>query len=245
MPNWRTDLLDTAMQTHDAHGLLNEILVVTRRLGFDHAAYGSVRRIPLSRQKLFIINNYAESWKRTYASHGYLDVDPYVARCLKSPQPVTWDPALKACNPAFWEEAAAHGLTEGWGQSLLSGDTQGLMTFARSGEAISLAELRTKQAELCWLSHITHVGMCRLQRQEAGCLVAQNIELSLRETEILKWTADGKSAHEISMILGISTRTVNFHIDHCLTKLDCQNKIAAVVKATLLGLLWNTKLSNS
>jgi LuxR family transcriptional regulator len=64
------------------------------------------------------------------------------------------------------------------------------------------------------------------------------VELSQREKEILQWTADGKSSDDVSVILGISKRTVNFHINHCLKKLGCQNKIAAAVKASLMGLLW-------
>lgn len=241
MTDWRTQLLDTAMQAKDIQGLFNEILVVTRRLGFDYAAYGSLRRLPISRQKLFVINNYPESWKTNYASNNYLNIDPYVEKSLKSLHPLVWDRDLKTYNPGFWEDASAHGLNEGWGQSLLSCDTQGLVTFARSGESISLTELKAKQAELCWLSHITNLGMCRLQQKEFDYAALLNIELSFREKEILRWTADGKSSHEISMILGISTRTVNFHIDHCLAKLNCKNKISAVVKAALLGLLWNTE----
>jgi LuxR family quorum-sensing system transcriptional regulator SolR len=244
MTDWRTELLDTAMQAKDVDSLLNEILVVTRWLGFEYVAYGSQRRFPVSRQRLFIINNYSDNWKATYASNQYLNIDPYVAKCLKSSQPLVWDSHLKTCNPGFWEDAAAHGLNEGWGLSLLSCDAQGLVTFARSGEPVSVTELKAKQAELCWLSHITHLSMCRLQQLEDDRAVPVNIELSLREKEILRWTADGKSSAEISMILGISTRTVNFHIDHCLVKLNCQNKIAAVVKAMLLGLLWSKQLSN-
>ena len=67
----------------------------------------------------------------------------------------------------------------------------------------------------------------------------QLIESSLtaRETDVLKWTADGKTAYEISRILNISESTVNFHIKNIMLKLDCANKIQAVAKAALIGLL--------
>jgi len=58
-----------------------------------------------------------------------------------------------------------------------------------------------------------------------------------RELDVLKWTADGKTAYEISRILYIAESTVNFHIKNVVTKLGCTNKIQAVAKAALLGWL--------
>jgi len=39
------------------------------------------------------------------------------------------------------------------------------------------------------------------------------------------------------VILGISTRTVNFHITAILAKLDAVNKTQAVIRALMLGML--------
>ncbi|GAB3353599.1 helix-turn-helix domain-containing protein [Lysobacter tyrosinilyticus] len=61
--------------------------------------------------------------------------------------------------------------------------------------------------------------------------------LSAREVEVLRWTAEGKTASEISQIVNISERTVNFHINNAMMKLDAANKTAAVVRAVVLGLL--------
>ena len=61
--------------------------------------------------------------------------------------------------------------------------------------------------------------------------------LSQREREVLEWTACGKTAEEISRILELSVRTVNFHVNSLVLKLKCCNKTAAVVRAALLGML--------
>jgi NADP-dependent 3-hydroxy acid dehydrogenase YdfG len=61
--------------------------------------------------------------------------------------------------------------------------------------------------------------------------------LSQREREVLEWTACGKTAEEISRILDLSVRTVNFHVNTLVLKLQCCNKTAAVVRAALLGML--------
>lgn len=238
MSHWQAELLENAVSTTDVELLFDNIKAVARQLEFDYVAYGSRTLFPLTKPCLFLINNYSPAWQTAYAANRYLEIDPYVFRALRSVKPVLWDAELKALAPDFWLEAQSHGLSEGWGQTLLNSEAQGLVTFARGGDPITALELETKQAELSWLAQITHLGMTRLRLRGLGSVLPVPIELSQREKEILQWTADGKTSDDVSIILGITKRTVNFHINHCLKKLDCQNKIAAAVKASLMGLLW-------
>lgn len=57
------------------------------------------------------------------------------------------------------------------------------------------------------------------------------IKLSPREKEILKWVKEGKTSWNISVILNISERTVNFHIDNIKQKLNVMNRAQAVAVA--------------
>jgi LuxR family transcriptional regulator len=61
--------------------------------------------------------------------------------------------------------------------------------------------------------------------------------LTDREIEVLRWTAEGKVSVDISDILGITERTVNFHICNCMKKLGATSKTSAAVQAALWGLL--------
>ncbi|WP_298231865.1 2-isopropylmalate synthase [uncultured Azohydromonas sp.] len=61
--------------------------------------------------------------------------------------------------------------------------------------------------------------------------------LSAREIEVLQWSAEGKSAGDLATILGISERTVNFHVQQAMQKLNAPNKISAVYRATVTGVL--------
>jgi len=61
--------------------------------------------------------------------------------------------------------------------------------------------------------------------------------LTLRELDILKWTADGVSSRKIGDVVGISENTVNFHIKNILLKMDCSNKTMAACKAIRLGIV--------
>jgi len=61
--------------------------------------------------------------------------------------------------------------------------------------------------------------------------------LSEREVEILHWVREGKSNHEIGMVLSISPLTVKNHIQRILKKLQASNRTQAVSKAMGLRLL--------
>ena len=57
------------------------------------------------------------------------------------------------------------------------------------------------------------------------------IELNDREVETLTWAARGKTSAEIAEILGITKRTVDFHVDNARIKLGAPTRTAAVIKA--------------
>lgn len=59
--------------------------------------------------------------------------------------------------------------------------------------------------------------------------------LTIREMEVLKWSAKGKTAAEVAMILDVKPRTVNFHIGTAIRKIGACNKISAVVQAAKDG----------
>jgi DNA-binding NarL/FixJ family response regulator len=59
--------------------------------------------------------------------------------------------------------------------------------------------------------------------------------LTARETEVLSWIAQGKTNHEIGVILSACTGTICKHVEHILCKLDVKNRTAAAVIA--LGVL--------
>jgi DNA-binding NarL/FixJ family response regulator len=62
------------------------------------------------------------------------------------------------------------------------------------------------------------------------------IHLTEREREVLTWAARGKTSAEIAAILGVRERTVNFHCDRAMRRLDVTNRTQAVAKAIAQGL---------
>lgn len=55
--------------------------------------------------------------------------------------------------------------------------------------------------------------------------------LSPREGEVLHWVAEGKTNQEIGLILGISARTVQTHLEHVFAKLGVVSRAQAVAEA--------------
>ncbi|WP_339141025.1 helix-turn-helix transcriptional regulator [Pseudoalteromonas galatheae] len=56
------------------------------------------------------------------------------------------------------------------------------------------------------------------------------IKITKRERDCILWASEGKTSWEISQILGISERTVNFHLNNCIEKTNSANRQQAIVK---------------
>jgi DNA-binding CsgD family transcriptional regulator len=95
-----------------------------------------------------------------------------------------------------------------------------------SDEALSLTELKI-------LGDYFHSHMLRRN----GIDTAEALVVSARELDCLRWIAAGKSAWESSVILGISERTVRFHLNSAREKLNCTTTTQAVAKVVAQQLI--------
>lgn len=62
-------------------------------------------------------------------------------------------------------------------------------------------------------------------------------KLSSRESDCLFWACEGKTAWEISKIMGLSQRTVTFHFMNVTNKLRANNRQHAVALAIMQGII--------
>jgi DNA-binding response OmpR family regulator len=72
----------------------------------------------------------------------------------------------------------------------------------------------------------------RLAGGERTWLWPKTVGLNDREVEVLTWVARGKTSAEIGQIIGLTKRTVDFHIDNARGKLGAATRTEAVIKAT-------------
>jgi LuxR family transcriptional regulator, quorum-sensing system regulator SolR len=236
--SWQEDSLQTVVTASSQAELFAMLTETAKRLGFDYCAYGMRAPLPITNPKVSMFSNYSDEWKATYVREGLIRVDPTVQHGMRSFLPMVWTEELFSGVPDFWESARANGLNFGWAQSCADpGGNRGLLTLARSAERFSEAELRDKNERMSWLAQMTHAAMVRLDADQLAPRVGHT-PLTARELEVLRWTADGKTSGEVGDILNITERTVNFHINQCIEKLGVNNKLAASVRAAMLGLLF-------
>lgn len=237
MSSWRTQCLErlTPVAASPA-SLFKELQAIVAELEFEYCSFVLTTPVPTSRPNVAWSSNYPAPWVDRYLSNKYLDIDPIVRRTAADVRPLVWSEALLEEQPGFREDARAYGICHGWALALHGPHmATGLLSLARSHQPVTAAELDAKEMKLVWLSHVIQgmAGEAEMQGQvpESAC------QLTTRECEVLRWSAAGKSADEIGTILGITRRTVTFHITSTLRKLNVTNKTQAVAKALLWRLI--------
>ncbi|WP_445180841.1 autoinducer binding domain-containing protein [Pseudomonas sp. McL0111] len=183
------------------------------------------------------INNYPKTWNQLYEKQNYSKIDPVIAHCNHSMLPIVWSKEVFSQTPQLWSDLQQHGLRHAWSQSFLQAES-GLCTM------LSLAR---KNGPLSPLELYEHFGYMFYVTSHMSDLFVRNMpkrpdkpaqpKLSPRELEVLKFSAVGKTAYEISRILCLSERTVNYHVQNVIVKLNVCNKISAVIAATRIGII--------
>jgi LuxR family transcriptional regulator, quorum-sensing system regulator CviR len=180
--------------------------------------------------------SYASDWLYAYCKNEYAGVDP-VLRSLPSGLPSqTWAQSYSTARSQrqieFIEEARSFGLTHGITTGLLD-RRRGFATFFSfaGGDARGLARYRGFLEYLApYLHRVLMAGTPAAAPERAR-------GLSPREMTVLLWMKEGKTNWEIARIVGVTERTVRFHVESIFTKLDASSRTQAVAVALEQGLL--------
>lgn len=234
LKNLLQDLLHAASAQKSEDDLFSEVIAHAYSLGFDHCTYGVRSIIPITRPKVILKSTYPEDWQEVYQKN-YLTVDPIVHHGVRSLAPLVWTEKTFSKVPSFWEDARSYGLQYGWSQSCRNEiGVMGLLSVCRSNDQLTSLELAELEPHLVWLTQYAHLSIS----QELIDSELPELNLSSRECEVLRWTAEGKTSSEVGQILGLTERTVNFHINNASAKLGACNKTSAALRAAMLGLLF-------
>ncbi|MHB1702956.1 MAG: autoinducer binding domain-containing protein [bacterium] len=212
--------------------LINELNCM---IPFDYAIYGLAQ---LDNNNVInpyqIINvSYPPKWFELYIKKKYYLIDPIVQKNFSSFKLQYWAVTynkMKSLPKDFLSLAYDFGIERGYSNGVR--DNRGGSLFSIAGRCV-----RHDPRSDIILRYITphlHQAMISVFRYNK---TQSEIKLSPREKEILKWVKDGKTSWDISVILNISGRTVNFHIDNIKQKLDVINRTQAVAIALKLGLI--------
>lgn len=228
---WHYPISWEAPATPDA--LLVMATQVAAGLGFRYVAHMLNSSLPLSSPQCLSVDNLPDDCRDGGITSA---LDPLLRSCRATLRPLVWDNTVFERVSPFRAALQGAGVGSGWSQVVRDSQGRwGMFTAFRGGPALTADELWKVEPRLVWLAQVFHhhlSSVCELR-------YASKADVKLTETEktILRWTVDGKTSSELAEILDLSTRTVNFHVQNILAKMNTCNKTSAAAQAAILGLL--------
>lgn len=188
-----------------------------------------------------LLTNYDREWCDRYIAKTYREYDPVAVISRQSRLPFFWDqksflrPFAKDQRRVF-HEARDFRITAGYSIPVSGPDGDiGVFSLVGSQPEHMVDVIREEAPRLSLLALQAHDKAVAINRGDGqGEPMA---DLSARELECLKWTAEGKTSEEIADIVSISTATVNYHLNKTIAKLNASNRHHAAIKAVRLGLI--------
>jgi LuxR family transcriptional activator of conjugal transfer of Ti plasmids len=172
--------------------------------------------------------------------------DAILARAAEQPLPFFWattdlqnpeddDPGLVFQDP-LRRYGIDMGIDCGWAVPVH--DASGrvtVMNFTGSRDFTQFKlTIESHRATLHATAIYLHAHVCKVKNLRNS---APEFELTPRERQCLEWAAQGKSRSDIGLIIGLSPRTVKFHLENAQRKLNVARTTQAVLRAAALGLI--------
>ena len=210
-------------------GVIDAVAHVVARYGFQYFCFNALPDPQHAREAVTLANRLPRELSTVYVKERYAEVNPVSRFCRQTDRPFVWKDAP---YDAEREPRAAElvqcvtdfGLADGLVFPVT--DAQRPVGFVWMTGALPNAV----GPDLPLVHLIALCAFDRISRLQAP---ASNgyAPLTTRERDVLAWVAQGKSAWEIGMILGISKRTVDEHVRTACRKLNAGNRTQAVVAA--------------
>ncbi|ULA64185.1 MAG: Transcriptional regulator (Modular protein) [Nitrospira sp.] len=183
-----------------------------------------------------VINvSYSNEWLYAYGKNEYAQVDPVLKTALSTLQTQVWEQTYSGVSSPkqleFVEEARAFGLIHGLTTGMIE-PTRNYATFFSFSGGRSDNTVRYKSLLEYLLPYIHNVLIANTHTPLSNRVKG----LSPREAAVLVWMKQGKTNWEISRILGVSERTIRFHVESIFSKLDVSSRTQAVAYAVEHGL---------
>lgn len=233
MGRWLTDQKPHRDSGHKENAIFEDFQSCAAEFGFEYCSMMVMTPDDPSSPAPCMRNSFPEAWNQHFKQHYDHQDNPVIEHCRHSVLPVLWSRSLFSPLLTLWDDLCDFGMQHGFSQAVH--DPRGIISifcFVRS-QVITPQEFYEKAGSMLWLTYRTHA----LFAESLLTTWRQPSRLTPRERDILKWSAEGKTAAEIAMIIELSERTVNFHIQSAISKMGVKSKLAAVIQAIKRGLL--------
>jgi LuxR family quorum sensing-dependent transcriptional regulator len=241
--DYRNRILDFIDGMRDVRASAEICRCMTREVGRMGYCFVSIWEVPKAGQSLknsVLFNSRPREYTERYLTKNYVAIDPLVRTVRRTLAPAVWSdiPATEISREAaqIFHEANESGATNGIVVPIVSASGS-ISIFSASGDGPDISVGARRALEIIGI--FSHQFLQRAARVTAGVSnpPTSTAPLTNREREILTWSAFGRGAGEIGDILGISERTVRFHIGAAIQKLGAANKTQAVALAVVRHLI--------
>lgn len=222
--------MDRLNESHDPQSFQQAMAEVA--LAFDLPCFAYLRMPHEGAPAVALISNYPIGWTDRYLEQHYEKLDPVIRIAHERTEPFEWGFgldrfALSPVQAQLFDEAAQFGIRCGFTVPIQSKETSiAAVTFASDLRQPAFQHTIRRNRRVLQLMAISlH---CHVRRKLYPAVGVQGLRLSPRERECLRWAAEGKSRWESGQILGLSPRTVKFHLDNAKAKLGVRTIAQAV-----------------
>lgn len=221
------DTLEQVRRTTSATQLWMAIKAFVVHFGYSHLAVADAARLAGGAVNAVIYTDAPEVPGAIDRSYNYAEA-PFVQRALRSPEPFLISELRDDPNTSgTWIAPLADILKSGEGLAIpvYAGD-EPLAGLLFGGEKPDTSPLTRAMLQV-----LAHAAFDRYRTLQHGVAPATPHGLTAREVQCLRQAATGKTDNEIGADLGISSRTVRFHLDGAKGKLSSKSRVQAIAKA--------------
>ena len=225
------DFIDGMRDTGDRAEILR---CINRHVGSMGYCFVTVWDFPSPGQSpkdFVLLNNRPREYDEQYIKKNYVTIDPLLRTVRRTLSPVAWSdiPATEISKEVaqIFHAANESGATNGIVIPIVQASGS-ISIFSASGPGPDVSPHARRALEIIGI--LSHQLLQRAAKAAAGVPDPPPLTVPLtdREREILIWSALGRGADQIAEILGISERTVRFHVSAAMQKLGAANKTHAV-----------------
>jgi len=229
------DLINASLACNDEDSFRSLIGRLNDLIPFEYAICGMSKISPDNRISSFQLLNisYPSDWLELYMNNQYHLIDPIVVEHFRNFNLQYWADTYQKHDRAheFIATARDFSLKEGYTTGIREQKKNLASIFTLSGQ-YAQRSARTEFILNTLMPHI-HQALRRLTKNFDSTFQP----LTSREKEVLDWLKYGKTSWDVSRILNISERTVNFHCASVVHKLDAVSRSHAVAIAIDKGLI--------
>ena len=223
------DFIDGLENANSATDVTRSFVAFIGNFGFSYFTIGRITPLPCNRDRgqLWATSG-STAWLKHWRENHYRS-DPTVELLRRHQHPFRWSHIrhrIERRSGKVFEDARSFGIEDGISSALrLGGGVVAAVTLGTPKYDLTVAD----EAPVHLASVYCEAKIAQLQLQPTSA----NSRLSERERECLRWVAAGKTDWEISVILGISQKTAQEHVNRSLAKLDAATRAQAVAIALM------------